>query len=130
MDSLRLAQEIAKRATVAGRTQPCLLEINIDAEDSKSGFLPESLNPKLIESLIQLPHVRIEGLMAIPAPNSPHGQNGVPAFRRLAELAQDLAPPGRPFNVLSMGMSGDFEAAIAAGATHVRVGTALFGARS
>lgn len=96
-----------------------LIEVNVDGEISKSGVTPEQL-PEMVDVFRDLPKLRLMGLMAIPAPGSSSG------FRRLAALNARL---DSPLGVLSMGMSDDFEAAIAAGSTHVRVGRALFGPR-
>ena len=103
-----------------------LLQVNVDREPQKAGCLPEHLS-ELADRLCETPGVRLRGLMAIPKPLD----SGPPrsAFSNLRELSEAIADrtPGAP--LLSMGMSGDFEAAIAEGSTHVRVGTALFGAR-
>ena len=94
------------------------LQVNTSGEASKSGVAPDEL-PALAAAVAALPRLRVRGLMHIPAPGS-----GVDVHRRLAALLQ----PG--MDQLSMGMSEDLEAAIAAGATWVRVGTAIFGART
>lgn len=97
--------------------QVCI-QVNIDNEDSKSGVSPDDL-PRLIEQVNALPNLRLRGLMAIPSKAEPKL-----AFERMAALAEKYS-----LKTLSMGMSGDMEAAIAAGSTLVRIGTALFGAR-
>lgn len=103
-----------------------LLQVNVDREPQKAGCLPEDLS-ELADRLWETPGVRLRGLMAIPRPLD----SGPPrsAFATLRELSESIMDrtPGAP--LLSMGMSGDFEAAIAEGSTHVRVGTALFGPR-
>jgi uncharacterized pyridoxal phosphate-containing UPF0001 family protein len=103
----------------SGRRPDCLIQVNIGRESQKAGVLPEDLDPlvSLCRDQLALPLV---GLMAIPPADQPAG----PHFEALAALARRHRLP-----VLSMGMSGDFEAAIRAGATLVRVGTAIFGAR-
>jgi len=96
-----------------------LIEVNIDAEATKSGVLPEQL-AEMVSIFRELPRLKLMGLMAIPAPGSLDG------FHRLAAINASLI---EPLPVLSMGMSDDFEAAIAAGSTHVRIGSSLFGVR-
>ena len=128
VDSLRLAQEIEKEAAKAGKTIPILIEINIGREESKSGLAEEEL-PALAAAVAQLPHLRLRGLMAV-APATPNPEDSRPYFRRMRELQQELQRTYPDCTELSMGMTGDFEAAIAEGATMVRVGTAIFGARN
>jgi pyridoxal phosphate enzyme (YggS family) len=128
VDSLALAEELSKRAEQAARTVPILLEINIVGEASKFGYKPEQLLVEL-EELNALPRLEIHGLMTIP-PYTPLPEKVRPVFRRLHELkGQCEQVLGAPLPHLSMGMSGDFEVAIEEGATIVRIGTALFGAR-
>lgn len=126
VDTVELAQELAKRA--GGVLQPVLISVNVAGEDTKGGVTPATA-PDLARALAAVPGIRLDGLMTMPPPaDDPEASR--PAFLALAalrdRLAQDL---GVPLPVLSMGMSGDFEVAIACGATHVRVGTAIFGAR-
>ncbi|HUA38664.1 MAG TPA: YggS family pyridoxal phosphate-dependent enzyme [Candidatus Sulfopaludibacter sp.] len=129
VDNLVLAQEINRRAEQAGRTMPILLEVNVAAEASKFGYQPEKLLSEL-EILNQLPRLEIQGLMTVP-PYVTDPQKARPHFRRLAALKiQCEQKLGVALPHLSMGMSGDFEAAIEEGATLVRIGTALFGPRS
>lgn len=101
------------------------LQVNISGEASKSGVMPAEL-PALAQAVAQLPRLRLRGLMAIPEagvdPDLQHAQ-----FRRLRQLCDDL---DMPLDTLSMGMSDDLEAAIAEGATMVRVGSAIFGRRA
>jgi pyridoxal phosphate enzyme (YggS family) len=122
--SLRLFEEISKRAT--GRSSPVagLIEVNVDEQESKSGARIAELRG-IAEAAARLPNVDLRGLMCIPDPDRPAGPRE--AFRRLAALEADLRPLTK--GVLSMGMTSDFEDAIAEGATLVRVGTAIFGAR-
>jgi pyridoxal phosphate enzyme (YggS family) len=128
VDSLPLAQEINRRAAEAARTMPVLLEVNLAGEASKFGYTPERLLAELKE-INALPRIEIHGLMTVP-PWSPNAENSRPHFRRLCELKQECEQIlGAPLPELSMGMSGDFEAAIEEGATIVRIGTALFGPR-
>ena len=128
VDSLRIAQEISKRAGQADKTMSILLEVNVGEEASKSGFHPETLLAELRE-LRELPRLRIEGVMTVP-PWKPMPEQVRPFFVKAAELrrrCEDCLQ--EPLPHLSMGMSGDFEVAIEEGATIVRVGTALFGER-
>jgi len=128
VDSLALAQEINKRAEQAAKTMPVLLEVNVAGEASKFGYQPEVLLSEL-NQINALPHVEIHGLMTM-APWTLETEKVRPIFRRLRELkAQCEEILGAPLPHLSMGMSGDFEVAIEEGATLVRIGTALFGAR-
>lgn len=131
VDSIGLAEEIHKRATVAGRTIDVLVEVNTSGESSKFGVRPgETLD--FIRTLSALHNVRINGLMTI-GPFLPDPEQSRPMFRTLREL-RDQAMALNQQNVavrhLSMGMTGDFEVAIEEGATIVRIGTAIFGRRS
>ena len=118
-DRLALAQELSKRAKNAGLTQRVLLEVNVGREPQKAGVLPEQA-AELLAQVRALPSLQCEGLMCIP----PAEGDPRPHFRALRELAGKLGLPQ-----LSMGMSADYEIAIEEGATLVRVGTAIFGAR-
>lgn len=120
VDSVRLADEIASRAS--GARVRVLLQVNVAREAQKSGVLPEQLDA-LIAHVRGLPKLELRGLMTIPPDAEP--EDARPHFRALRELA---AANGLP--ELSMGMSADLEVAIEEGATIVRVGTAIFGARS
>jgi len=126
VDTVELAQELAKRA--AGVLQPVLISVNVAGEESKGGVTPETALD-LARGIAAVPGIRLDGLMTMPPPaDDPEASR--PAFTALAQLRDRLAQElGAPLPVLSMGMSGDFEVAIACGATHVRVGTAIFGAR-
>jgi pyridoxal phosphate enzyme (YggS family) len=104
------------------------LQINVDAEESKGGTtLQQSV--ELVEEIQQLPRLHLRGLMTLPAPATGLEEQRRP-FRMLRELRDRIATPQLPLETLSMGMSADLEAAIAEGATMVRVGTAIFGPRS
>ena len=128
VDSLPLAREISKRCEQAAKTTPVLLEVNVAGESSKFGYRPEQMLAELKE-LNRLPRIEIRGLMSVP-PFSTDPEKSRPHFQRLRELKiQCEEILGSPLPHLSMGMSGDFEIAIAEGATIVRVGTALFGER-
>jgi pyridoxal phosphate enzyme (YggS family) len=119
-DRIGLAQELSKRAKVAGLTQRVLLEVNVGREPQKAGVLPEEA-AALLDQVRALPALACEGLMCIPpAEGDARGH-----FRSLRQLAERLGLPE-----LSMGMTADYEAAIEEGATLVRVGTAIFGERN
>lgn len=104
------------------------LEINLDGEAGKSGVSPAQAADLLRECRV-FPRLRIRGFMAIPAPVADPAAARLP-FARLRQLRDQMATPALPLDTLSMGMSGDLEAAIAEGATLVRVGTAIFGSRN
>ena len=122
VDRLALAQECDRRARGRGRTLDVLVEINVAGEPTKSGFAPAAL-PAALEALATLSALRVRGLMAIP-PAVEQPDAARTWFRTLASLARRHG-----LSDLSMGMSGDFEVAVEEGATMVRVGTAIFGAR-
>jgi len=128
VDSLSLAQEIAKRAEQAARTMPVMLEVNVAGEANKFGYPPERLLAEL-KAINTLSRLEIQGIMTVP-PWSPEAEKVRPYFRRLRELKMECEQIlGIPLPHLSMGMSNDFEVAIEEGSTMVRVGTALFGPR-
>jgi pyridoxal phosphate enzyme (YggS family) len=130
VDRARIAEALDREAAARGRTVSGFLEVNLGGEESKHGFPVEGL-AAAVRPLAGLGHLRIVGLMAIP-PQGETPEESRPWFRRLRELRDDLAarPEWRGFpGWLSMGMSDDFEVAVEEGATHVRVGTALFGPR-
>ena len=128
VDSLELAQEINKWSDKQARTMPVLLEVNLAGESTKFGFKPEQMLAEL-EAINALPKIEVHGLMTI-APWTPEPEKVRPIFRQLRELKTQCEEKlGAPLPHLSMGMSGDFEVAIEEGATIVRVGTLLFGAR-
>lgn len=128
VDSLKLAATISRIAGELDVSAPILLEVNIDGEATKHGFTPAELRERWAD-LTALPHLEIRGLMCIPAPvEEPEAAR--PAFAALRSLAESLRAIGPlPLPILSMGMSHDFEIAIEEGATHVRVGSAIFGRR-
>lgn len=130
IDRLKIARALDRHAGDLGRRISCFLEINLGGEDSKHGFAPGDLEP-VLAPLAELTHLEVVGLMAIP-PRETEPERARDWFRRLAALARRVGEQpgwgGFPA-LLSMGMSGDYELAIEEGATHVRVGTALFGAR-
>lgn len=128
VDSLALAEELEKCAKNKGKVQKILLEVNVAGEASKFGMRAGEVETTLMK-INALPHLEIHGLMTI-APYSPDPERARGCFSRLRELkAKCEQTLGAPLPELSMGMSGDFEVAIEEGATIVRIGTALFGAR-
>ena len=130
VDRLSLAEEISRQWGRGGRSCDILLEVNLAGEATKGGTSAESLLA-LTREVARLPHLRIRGLMTMP-PFFDDPEGARPWFRELRRLAGVIAAEGIPgveMRELSMGMSGDFEAAIEEGATLVRVGTALFGER-
>ncbi|MCW8890443.1 MAG: alanine racemase, partial [Sedimenticola sp.] len=104
------------------------LQVKIDEEESKAGFAPDEING-VIETIAQYPRLTLRGFMTLPAPSEGLDSQRQP-FRKLRLLRDRLATPQLPLETLSMGMSDDLEAAIAEGATIVRIGTAIFGPRN
>lgn len=128
VDSLHLAQELNRRADAASKRLVVLLQVNVAGEATKFGYSPERFLEEL-PALAGLPRLEVQGLMTI-APYAEDPERVRPVFRRLRELKEQAETRlGYSLPHLSMGMSGDFEVAIEEGATLVRVGTALFGAR-
>ncbi len=129
VDSVALAAELDRRARGAERTLDILLQVNLSEEPNKGGAVCDAL-PELVAACADSPNLRTIGLMTIPA-LAPDPEANRPVYARLRELAETLGPAagGEALRELSMGMSGDFEVAIEEGATIVRVGTAIFGAR-
>lgn len=128
--SLELLDEVEKCAAKDGLVQEVLLEVNIGSEESKSGFAAEELFAAA-EAAMAHSHVKVLGLMTIPPVEMEPGEN-LPYFEKVRDLYVDINTKlfHNELKYLSMGMSGDFEEAIRAGATMVRVGTAIFGARN
>lgn len=131
LDSIRLAEEIEKRAAVIDREIPCLVQINIADEDTKFGLDIAEVE-SFLKEMTRFPHIRIEGLMTIGPHVADEGQiRGV--FQRLREISEEmskLALPNMKMKKLSMGMSNDYMIAVEEGSTMVRVGSAIFGPRS
>ena len=130
VDSEGLMQELSRQAIKRGLVQDILLEVNTGGEASKSGFAPSELSAAL-EKAGQYPGIRVRGLMTIP-PICRAPEENLPYFRLLRQLFIDNGEKKYDnvvMDFMSMGMSGDFEAAIACGANIVRVGTAIFGVR-
>ena len=127
VDRLKIAQRLSdQRPPHLAPLQLCL-QVNISGEDSKSGVAPADV-PALAQAVAALPNVRLRGLMAIPEPAADPQAQRAP-HRALRELLAQLQAQGLAVDTLSMGMSADLEAAVTEGATMVRIGTALFGAR-
>ena len=124
VDRLKIAQRLSDQRPAHLPALNICLQVNVSGEPSKSGCNPDEL-PALAQAVTQLPNLRLRGLMTIPEPTDDPSEQRA-AFARLRELMQGL---NLDLDTLSMGMSHDLEAAIAEGATWVRIGTALFGAR-
>lgn len=130
VDSLRLAEAISQEGQKKGITVPVLIEVNVAQEESKFGVSAEDTE-ELIREIAKLPNISIQGLMTI-APYVEDPEENRPIFRKLKKLYVDIQEKSIDnvnMNVLSMGMTGDYEVAIEEGATMVRVGTGIFGER-
>jgi pyridoxal phosphate enzyme (YggS family) len=127
VDSVRLAEEIARRAGVLGRDIPVLLQVNVAGEPGKHGFAPEEVRDAA-RRIAGSPGVRVRGLMTI-APLADDPETVRPMFRRLRRLSEEVRAEVSDADELSMGMSQDYEVAIEEGATLIRVGRAIFGGR-
>jgi hypothetical protein len=128
VDRLKIAQRLSEQRPPELPPLNICLQINISGEDSKSGTNPDELL-ELAHAVNALPHLKLRGLMAIPAPvEDVDTQRAV--FARVRQLQENLIRDGLALDTLSMGMSDDLEAAIAEGATLVRVGSAIFGPRA
>ena len=131
VDSLRLLKAIDAEAAKQGIIQDILLEVNVGLEESKSGFEVSEVLP-ILEQISDFPHVFIRGLMAIPPISQNSGDNRK-FFQKILQLSVDIRAKKYDnvlVNCLSMGMSDDYEDAIACGSTMIRVGTAIFGKRN
>lgn len=133
LESWRLAEEIEKRAAAQNIIVPCLLEVNVAAEDSKFGLAPAEVWD-FVQAAAGLPHIKLAGLMTV-APNAP-AEEVRPVFAELRELraeinrrAEKIADLAVNLQELSMGMSNDYKIAVEEGATMVRVGSRIFGGR-
>jgi pyridoxal phosphate enzyme (YggS family) len=125
VDRLKIAQRLSEQRPADLPPLNICIQVNVSGEASKSGCTPEDL-PALAQAISALPHLRLRGLMAIPEPTEDSDEQNA-AFAAVRTLQDQL---NLPLDTLSMGMSHDLEAAIAQGATWVRIGTALFGARN
>lgn len=131
VDTLKLAETIDKESQKKGVITDILLEVNIGHEESKFGILPEDVS-SFVDSIKELHNIRIKGLMTV-APICEKDEDNRGYFKKMKELFVDISSKDNDnidMSVLSMGMSSDFEIAIEEGATHVRVGTSVFGARN
>ena len=131
VDSLRLAEMIGKQSEKIGKNTEILLEVNIGKEESKSGFMPEELMENL-EKIAKISGVTVKGLMAIP-PICNESEENREYFLKMKQLFIDIQAKNIDnvfMEILSMGMSDDYETAIECGATQVRIGTLLFGRRN
>ncbi|MBL8397496.1 MAG: YggS family pyridoxal phosphate-dependent enzyme [Candidatus Accumulibacter sp.] len=127
LDRLPVAERLAEQRSSSQPPLSVCLQVNLSGEASKGGVSPSDV-PPLAQAVAALPGLRLRGLMTIPAPSSDFETQRQP-FRRMHELWLQLQADGLAVDTLSMGMSQDLEAAIAEGATLVRVGTAIFGER-
>ena len=127
VDRLKIARRLSEQRPANLPPLNICLQVNVSGEASKSGCSLEEL-PQLAMEVSKLPHLSLRGLMVIPAPSEDTEAQHRP-FRTLRQALQQLQGEGLTLNTLSMGMSGDLDAAIAEGATLVRIGTALFGPR-
>lgn len=127
VDREKIARRLSEQRPEGLPPLQVCLQVNVSGEDSKSGVTPDELL-SLAQAVARLPRLRLRGLMAIPEPAATFDEQR-PPFRRLRELQALLVAQGININTLSMGMSADMPAAIAEGATIVRIGTAIFGKR-
>ncbi len=130
VDSLKLAKEISKQAAKLHKIADILLEVNIGEEDSKWGFTPENLKENLV-NICKLPNISVKGLMAIP-PICEEAEQNRKYFQKMYKLFIDIKAEtidNSSMDILSMGMSDDFDIAVEEGANLIRLGTALFGRR-
>lgn len=130
VDSVKLAKEISRQSEKLGITTDILLEVNIGREENKSGVMPEALY-ELVDEVREIPYVQVKGLMTIP-PICENAQENCKFFTNMHDIFIDIKGKNIDnisMDILSMGMSDDYEEAIKCGASMVRVGSALFGAR-
>ena len=130
VDSVKLAKEISRCSEKLGITTDILLEVNIGREENKSGVMPENL-PDLLDQVKDIPAVKVRGLMAIP-PICENAQENCKFFDNMRNIFLDIGSKNIDnisMDILSMGMSDDYEEAIRCGANMIRVGSALFGKR-
>jgi PLP dependent protein len=127
VDRLSVARRLSEQRPFHAPPLNLCIQVALIPEPTKGGALPDAL-PALVAEIQALPRVKLRGLMCVPPPQ-PDTTSERAVFARLRHLLERLNAAGNDLDVLSMGMSGDFESAIAEGATHVRIGTALFGNR-
>ncbi len=128
IDRLKIAQRLSDQRPVTLPALNICIQVNLDEESSKAGISLDAV-PQLAEKIDRLPNIRLRGLMAIPAPSDDFEHQRM-TFARLAATLDQLQQMGIACDTLSMGMTQDMSAAIAAGSTLVRIGTAIFGERS
>jgi len=128
VERLKIARRLSEQRPAQLPPLQICLQVNISSEDSKSGVSPDAL-PGLVEDIKALPQITLRGLMAIPAATGDK-QRQLQPFCQMRQLMQQLQPICPTIDTLSMGMSGDLEAAIAQGSTMIRVGTDIFGPRN
>ena len=127
VDRLKTAERLSAQRPFHGPPLQVCLQVQVEEEPQKGGVAPAELRA-LADAVAALPRLRLRGLMCIPPPHEDEAAQRA-AFARLRRLRDELDAAGHALDALSMGMSADFEAAIEEGATHVRVGTAIFGPR-
>lgn len=127
VERLKIAERLSSQRSPAAAPLNICLQVNVSGEASKSGCAPSEV-ADLAQAVARLPRLALRGLMTVPEPTDDFGLQRA-RFDMLADLRRQVAATGIALDTLSMGMSGDLEQAIAAGATIVRVGTAIFGAR-
>ena len=125
VDRVKLANSLARGAEAAGRTLPCLVQVDFEATNpGRSGVVPAGI-PELAASIAGSDHLILAGLMTV----APLGEDPAPHFDHLVRLSQELRQDHPDATIISAGMSGDFESAVAAGATHLRIGRSVLGER-
>ncbi|MEP6883437.1 MAG: YggS family pyridoxal phosphate-dependent enzyme [Gammaproteobacteria bacterium] len=127
IDRLSIARRLSEQRPFHAAPLSLCIQVELDPEPNKGGVAPGKVRP-LADAIVDLPRVRLRGLMCVPPPQA-DAEAERAVFARLRILLDELNAGGHKLDTLSMGMSGDFEAAIAEGATLVRIGTALFGPR-
>lgn len=130
VDSLRLAEEISRRAVAKGLLMPVLVEINIGGEESKGGIPPEEAEA-FIKKISLLEGIRVEGIMAIP-PKCDEEHKNIEIYQKLSKIFIDIKAQNVDnvnMRILSVGMSGDWETAVEHGSNMVRIGSGIFGSR-
>ncbi|WP_299980634.1 YggS family pyridoxal phosphate-dependent enzyme [uncultured Pseudoteredinibacter sp.] len=128
IDRLKIAQRLSQQRDEQQPELNICLQVNLDNEESKSGFSPQELQQQAME-ISKLPKLKLRGLMAIPKPRQEYSEQ-LHSLQRLRQLQQELNKAGLKLDTLSMGMSQDLAAAVAAGSTMLRVGSDIFGPRS
>lgn len=128
VDRLKIAQRLSQQRDEQQPELNICLQVNLDNEESKSGFSPQELQQQAFE-ISKLPKLRVRGLMAIPKPRQEYSEQ-LQSLQRLQQLQEELNKAGLNLDTLSMGMSQDLAAAVAAGSTMLRVGSDIFGPRN